>query len=100
MSMVHGVATGPMLCALVIFRYPTPAARKQGLHAVAQPIEPGGIMKIHEYQAKELFKTYNVPVPEGGVAFTSEEAKTVAGRLDGFPVVVKAPTRQAPRGGW
>ena len=55
-------------------------------------------MKIHEYQAKELFKTYNVPVPDGGVAFTSEEAKTVADRLGGFPVVVKAQIHAGGRG--
>ena len=55
-------------------------------------------MKIHEYQAKELFRSYNVPVPEGGVAFTSEEAKTVADRLGGFPVVVKAQIHAGGRG--
>ncbi len=27
-------------------------------------------MKIHEYQAKELFKKFGVPVPEGGIAFS------------------------------
>ena len=32
-------------------------------------------MKIHEYQAKGLFKKYNVPVPEGNVAFSVDEAK-------------------------
>ena len=26
-------------------------------------------MKIHEYQAKELFKKYGIPIPDGGVAF-------------------------------
>jgi succinyl-CoA synthetase beta subunit len=29
-------------------------------------------MKIHEYQAKGLFKKYDIPVPEGGVAFSAE----------------------------
>ena len=47
-------------------------------------------MKIHEYQAKELFRKYNIPVPEGGVAFDVEAAEKVAGDLGGFPVVVKA----------
>ncbi|SVE28047.1 uncharacterized protein METZ01_LOCUS480901, partial [marine metagenome] len=28
-------------------------------------------MKIHEYQAKELLKRYGVPIPNGGVVFTS-----------------------------
>lgn len=34
-------------------------------------------MKIHEYQAKELFKKYGVPVPRGSVAFTVPEAPSV-----------------------
>ena len=55
-------------------------------------------MKIHEYQAKELFRQYNVPVPEGGVAFTSQEARAVADRLGGFPVVVKAQIHAGGRG--
>ena len=55
-------------------------------------------MKIHEYQAKELFRQYNVPVPEGGVAFSPEEARAVADRLGGFPVVVKAQIHAGGRG--
>jgi len=55
-------------------------------------------MKIHEYQAKELFRKYGVPVPEGGVAFTAEEATDVAGKLGGFPVVVKAQIHAGGRG--
>jgi succinyl-CoA synthetase beta subunit len=35
-------------------------------------------MKIHEYQAKELLKKYSVPVPEGGVAFNTDEAVAIA----------------------
>jgi succinyl-CoA synthetase beta subunit len=31
-------------------------------------------MKIHEYQAKELFRRHGVAVPEGAVAFSLEEA--------------------------
>ncbi len=55
-------------------------------------------MKIHEYQAKDLFKKYNVPVPKGGVAFTPDEAKKVASELGGFPVVVKAQIHAGGRG--
>ena len=55
-------------------------------------------MKIHEYQAKELFRQYNVPAPEGGVAFSPEEARAVADRLGGFPVVVKAQIHAGGRG--
>ena len=55
-------------------------------------------MKIHEYQAKELFKKYDVPVPRGGVAFTSDEAVRVAKTLGGFPVVIKAQIHAGGRG--
>ena len=55
-------------------------------------------MKIHEYQAKELFKTYRVPIPAGGVAFSVEEAERVAAGLGGWPVVVKAQIHAGGRG--
>ena len=55
-------------------------------------------MKIHEYQAKELFRTYHIPVPEGKVAFSVEEAKEIASGLGGFPVVVKAQIHAGGRG--
>ena len=55
-------------------------------------------MKIHEYQAKQLFRRYNVPVPEGSVAFSVAEAKKIAGELGGFPVVVKAQIHAGGRG--
>jgi succinyl-CoA synthetase beta subunit len=55
-------------------------------------------MKIHEYQAKELFEKYNIPIPEGGVAFKPEEAHGVAENLGRFPVVVKAQIHAGGRG--
>lgn len=55
-------------------------------------------MKIHEYQAKELFRKYGVPVPEGSVAFTPDAAKAIAEKLGGFPVVVKAQIHAGGRG--
>ena len=55
-------------------------------------------MKIHEYQAKALFKKYDVPIPEGGVAFSSDEAQGVAKKLGGYPVVVKAQIHAGGRG--
>ncbi len=55
-------------------------------------------MKIHEYQAKELFRKYNVPVPDGGPAFSPDEAKKVAEGLGSFPVVVKAQIHAGGRG--
>lgn len=55
-------------------------------------------MKIHEYQAKELFSKYGVTVPKGGVAFTVDEALKVAGTLGGYPVVLKAQIHAGGRG--
>jgi len=55
-------------------------------------------VKIHEYQAKELFKKYSVPVPQGGVAFNADEAVAVAKKLAGYPVVVKAQIHAGGRG--
>jgi len=55
-------------------------------------------MKIHEYQAKELFKKHRIPVPAGGAAFSVEEAQKVAAGLGGWPVVVKAQIHAGGRG--
>jgi len=59
---------------------------------------PGELMKIHEYQAKELFKAYRIPIPSGGAAFSVEEARKVAAGLGGWPVVVKAQIHAGGRG--
>lgn len=55
-------------------------------------------MKIHEYQAKVLFKQYGIPIPTGGVAFSSGEAKKVAEKLGRFPIAVKAQIHAGGRG--
>ncbi len=55
-------------------------------------------MKIHEYQAKELFQKYDVPIPSGQVAFSPEEALLRAEALGGYPVVVKAQIHAGGRG--
>jgi len=55
-------------------------------------------MKIHEYQAKELFKKYSIPIPEGGVAFTVAEAQKISNNLGEYPVVVKAQIHAGGRG--
>jgi len=55
-------------------------------------------MKIHEYQAKQLFTAYNVRVPDGNVAFSVDEAKKAAADLGSFPVMVKAQIHAGGRG--
>src|SRR5438876_3239475 len=55
-------------------------------------------MKIHEYQGKELLKTFNVPVPRGIVARSPEEAYQAAKELACDIVVVKAQIHAGGRG--
>jgi succinyl-CoA synthetase beta subunit len=55
-------------------------------------------MKIHEYQAKDLLRQFNVPVPQGNVATTSREARQVAEELSDGPFVVKAQIHAGGRG--
>lgn len=55
-------------------------------------------MKLHEYQAKEVYRKYNIPVPKGGVVFTADEAANLAETLGGYPVVVKAQIHAGGRG--
>jgi succinyl-CoA synthetase beta subunit len=54
-------------------------------------------LKLHEYQAKRIFGEYGVPVPQGEVATTPEEARAIAERIGG-PVVVKAQVLVGGRG--
>ena len=54
-------------------------------------------MKIHEYQARDLFAAAGIPVPPAQVATTPVEAKAIAAEL-GVPVVVKAQVLTGGRG--
>jgi len=55
-------------------------------------------MNFHEYQAKELFAAYGIPVPAGRVAATPEEAVAGARELGGSMWVVKAQVHAGGRG--
>jgi succinyl-CoA synthetase beta subunit len=54
-------------------------------------------MKLHEYQSKRLFANFGVPIPQGEVARTPEEAQRIARELGG-PVVVKSQVLVGGRG--
>jgi succinyl-CoA synthetase beta subunit len=54
-------------------------------------------MNIHEFQAKEIFKRFGVPVPRGEVARSAEETAAAAQRLSP-PLVVKAQIHAGGRG--
>ena len=55
-------------------------------------------MKIHEYQAKEILRKYNVPVPTGHVAYTVDGAVQAAKEIKGKVKVVKAQIHAGGRG--
>ena len=55
-------------------------------------------MKIHEYQGKELFRKYNVPVPNGILINDKSEAIRAAGEIGTPVVVVKAQIHAGGRG--
>jgi len=54
-------------------------------------------MKIHEYQAKQIFAAHGIPVPPGEIATTSSEAFEIAERLN-QPVMVKSQVLVGGRG--
>ncbi|SDM06500.1 succinyl-CoA synthetase beta subunit [Oryzisolibacter propanilivorax] len=55
-------------------------------------------MKIHEYQGKEILRSFGVPVPRGIPAFTVQEAVEAAQKLGGPVWVVKAQIHAGGRG--
>lgn len=55
-------------------------------------------MKIHEYQAKEIFARYGIPVPSSKVATTPDEVEAAAKELGTAVVVVKAQIHAGGRG--
>jgi succinyl-CoA synthetase beta subunit len=55
-------------------------------------------MKIHEYQAKAILAKHAVPVPQGEMALTAEDAEAAARKLGGGISVVKAQIHAGGRG--
>lgn len=55
-------------------------------------------MKIHEYQAKEILRKFNVALPKGKVAFSVDEAVQAAQEIGGSVWVVKAQIHAGGRG--
>jgi len=54
-------------------------------------------MKLHEYQSKQIFAKYGIPIPKGRVAATADEAKQIAKEL-GSRVVIKSQVLVGGRG--
>tara|TARA_B100000902_G_scaffold396385_1_gene457238 strand:- start:6158 stop:7315 length:1158 start_codon:yes stop_codon:yes gene_type:complete len=55
-------------------------------------------MNIHEYQAKELFRSYNIPVSSGSVAYSADEIERAVDEVEGPVWVVKAQIHAGGRG--
>lgn len=55
-------------------------------------------MNLHEYQAKQLFAEYGLPVPEGYACDTPQEATEAAGKIGGEKWVVKCQVHAGGRG--
>jgi succinyl-CoA synthetase beta subunit len=54
-------------------------------------------MKLHEYQSKQIFSKYGIPIPQGRVASTAEDARNIAIELGGR-VVIKSQVLVGGRG--
>ena len=55
-------------------------------------------MNLHEYQSKELFRSYDIPVPNGKAVFSASEAVEAAKSLKGDKYIVKAQVHAGGRG--
>lgn len=55
-------------------------------------------MNLHEYQAKEIFARYGIPVPQGALAASPEQARAAAKQVGGEKFVVKAQVHAGGRG--
>ena len=55
-------------------------------------------MNIHEYQAKDLFRNYNIPVSSGSVAYSADEIERAVNEVEGPVWVVKAQIHAGGRG--
>lgn len=55
-------------------------------------------MNLHEFQAKTLFKQYGLPVPNGEIAYNTDDALKVASSLGSAPWVAKAQVHAGGRG--
>ncbi|OPY65505.1 MAG: Succinyl-CoA ligase (ADP-forming) subunit beta [Syntrophorhabdaceae bacterium PtaU1.Bin034] len=54
-------------------------------------------MRLHEYEALDIFEQFRIPVPRRGVATTMHEALQLAGEI-GYPVMLKAQVLVGGRG--
>ena len=87
---------------LSIFAHPTLG---EAIHEAALAVDGAGYscdcaakMNLHEYQAKQLFASYGMPVPANIVAETADEAVAASVKLGGNRWVLKAQVHAGGRG--
>src|SRR5690606_18569081 len=95
-------AVRPVLvqCTMIHFPVAHPRARLPAFAAApdTRSIPERDLMKIHEYQGKDILRQFGVPVPRGIPAFTVQEAVEAAQKLGGPVWVVKAQIHAGGRG--
>lgn len=55
-------------------------------------------MNLHEYQGKAIFRDYGIDIPQGGIAYTPQEAVEEAKKIGGNTWIVKAQIHAGGRG--
>src|SRR5690349_25113829 len=75
-----------------------PAGRVAARMHLLFRLNPQSLMNLHEYQSKEVFREYGIPVPAGKSAKSAEEAVAAAQSLGGNLWVVKAQVHAGGRG--
>ena len=84
----------------LLWAYEVNSAMLVSPYASVSPREfsaPGSGMKLHEYQSKEIFDRYGIPVPQGRVAASAGEARTATEGFGGR-AVIKAQVHAGGRG--
>jgi len=71
---------------------------RRGSDLFREADDPGITMNIHEYQAKALLKSFGVPISQGGIAITANDAERVAHEIGGELWVVKVQIHAGGRG--
>merc|ERR1712169_43178 len=91
---------------VIMFRYGAKRSLATALNAskVYSPSRLAGVaqqkraLSIHEYLSADLLRQYGIGVPDGEVAKTAQEAETIARKIDGDDMVIKAQVLAGGRG--
>ena len=59
---------------------------------------PKRYLSIHEHLSMDILKKYGINVPQGGVAYSAKEADSIAKKIGGHDLVIKAQVLAGGRG--